>query len=639
MFILDQSIKRRVVLVVVYVVLNCLYIFLGGVVMYFLEHDYEVRHLKEMSDYVELVGLNTTQADHLEELGVCTFPNHLYPHWTFAGSCFYAFTVITTIGYGLYAPVTLSGRIFTSFYAVPGISIVGLLLQNLAGLMAEIIQALMNRHNKESEEEIVEREMVSEEELSRVDAGRRAVCTDRQQFLGILTALRNTPPEEELVNYVFEMLGHSSHTFTNREFLQALSVYYMVRGEVPEQSRSSLRYILLTFIGVVAWMAVWGVGFAAIESWTNPEGCWFAFVSLTTIGFGDFVPNTTLGRVCGFLFMAPGLGLMGAFFGALSNCFVRWRFFYFKSLLEKGTVSYKMMEAQGFSVFKVSEKKGKRVSEDDEDISLIPLNERTSTLHSSTRVDTSPLSSPNTPPVRRAARRDFSRVPLMHLGSSGMAYCPSGHQLVIMPVGCGAGESGSSEHTCDMCHRAFVNTRVARCGRCDYDLCLSCNTRSSRRESNATEMTAAEGQSPRAPLRHDDGPTLSRSEEAQLTRALQRNDEELTAGALSRLDDGASRREVASRTSRRHSEASTFARSHSGGYDTVPLGSPATSMVSTGSGRDRMRPPRKRREQASPTATSPNSQECRETIHGMASIVLELSQRRSPTHTHTHTQI
>ena len=47
----------------------------------------------------------------------------MYPwaDWDFFGSYFFAYTLITTIGYGVFTPQTAGGKIFTSFFALLGI--------------------------------------------------------------------------------------------------------------------------------------------------------------------------------------------------------------------------------------------------------------------------------------------------------------------------------------------------------------------------------------------------------------------------------------------------------------------------------------------------------------------------------------
>lgn len=55
---------------------------------------------------------------------------------------------------------------------------------------------------------------------------------------------------------------------------------------------------------------------------TPEEALWWAFVTVTTVGYGDFYPVTTEGRVVAVLLMVSGVGLFGSFAAYIGSLFV-----------------------------------------------------------------------------------------------------------------------------------------------------------------------------------------------------------------------------------------------------------------------------------------------------------------------------
>jgi hypothetical protein len=64
--------------------------------------------------------------------------------------------------------------------------------------------------------------------------------------------------------------------------------------------------------GLLGTMAMLGVAVARLESWTWPEGLYFAFISGLTIGYGDLVPKRAISR-----FLAVAIGIVGVLLVAL----------------------------------------------------------------------------------------------------------------------------------------------------------------------------------------------------------------------------------------------------------------------------------------------------------------------------------
>ncbi len=81
--------------------------------------------------------------------------------------------------------------------------------------------------------------------------------------------------------------------------------------------------LLITLVLFVASSAVY-----LAESSKNQEfssifdGLWWAIVTMTTVGYGDKVPETTFGKIIGFLVMFSGVTLVSMFTATISSIFV-----------------------------------------------------------------------------------------------------------------------------------------------------------------------------------------------------------------------------------------------------------------------------------------------------------------------------
>lgn len=55
---------------------------------------------------------------------------------------------------------------------------------------------------------------------------------------------------------------------------------------------------------------------------TAEDALWWAYVTITTVGYGDLYPVTTKGRLIALILMTAGVGLFGVFTGYLASWFV-----------------------------------------------------------------------------------------------------------------------------------------------------------------------------------------------------------------------------------------------------------------------------------------------------------------------------
>lgn len=86
--------------------------------------------------------------------------------------------------------------------------------------------------------------------------------------------------------------------------------------------------ILLLFGSLVALIFLGGFGFALLEA-TDPSplirfghGIWWAIVTITTVGYGDIVPQTFTGRLLGFILMLTGLISLSLLTATIASVFI-----------------------------------------------------------------------------------------------------------------------------------------------------------------------------------------------------------------------------------------------------------------------------------------------------------------------------
>ncbi|WP_018134249.1 potassium channel family protein [Acaricomes phytoseiuli] len=53
-----------------------------------------------------------------------------------------------------------------------------------------------------------------------------------------------------------------------------------------------------------------------------PNALWWAIVTVTTVGYGDFYPVTPMGRLIAIALMVAGISALGVITGALASCFM-----------------------------------------------------------------------------------------------------------------------------------------------------------------------------------------------------------------------------------------------------------------------------------------------------------------------------
>ncbi|XP_029966066.1 potassium channel subfamily K member 3a [Salarias fasciatus] len=237
--------KRQNVRTLALIICTFTYLIVGAAIFDALESQKETSQRRELDlrreQLLRTFNLTEDDFDELERVVLQLKPHKAGVQWKFAGSFYFAITVITTIGYGHAAPSTDGGKVFCMLYALLGIPLTLVMFQSVGERINTFVRYLLHRLKK---------------------------C-----------------------------LG-------------------MRRTEV-----SMVNMVTIGFISCMSTLCVGALAFSQFEGWTFFHAYYYCFITLTTIGFGDYVAlqsehalQTKPEYVAfSFIYILTGLAVIGAF--------------------------------------------------------------------------------------------------------------------------------------------------------------------------------------------------------------------------------------------------------------------------------------------------------------------------------------
>ena len=99
------------------------------------------------------------------------------------------------------------------------------------------------------------------------------------------------------------------------------------QGKVPPNEDVALaadvkiatRQVLVSGVAVGVVVVGGGVLYSVFEGWSLVQGVYFCTVTLSSVGYGDFIPSSELSRVLWLPFVCVGLGTVTVFLSALTD--------------------------------------------------------------------------------------------------------------------------------------------------------------------------------------------------------------------------------------------------------------------------------------------------------------------------------
>ncbi|XP_028295594.1 potassium channel subfamily K member 3a [Gouania willdenowi] len=237
--------KRQNARTLALIICTFTYLIVGAAIFDALESQKETSQRGELDQRKEQLlrtyNLSSEVYEQLEKVVLALKQHKAGVQWKFAGSFYFAITVITTIGYGHAAPSTNAGKAFCMLYALLGIPLTLVMFQSVGERINTFVRYLLHRLKK---------------------------C-----------------------------LG-------------------MRRTEV-----SMVNMVTIGFVSCMSTLCVGALAFSHFEGWSFFHAYYYCFITLTTIGFGDYVAlqneqalQTKPQYVAfSFIYILTGLAVIGAF--------------------------------------------------------------------------------------------------------------------------------------------------------------------------------------------------------------------------------------------------------------------------------------------------------------------------------------
>lgn len=118
-------------------------------------------------------------------------------------------------------------------------------------------------------------------------------------------------PSGQLATIVFALLGIPimGYTLAQVARFELQTVVSIMEGSFDVKMRGSRRQMVVLWMLLMFLLFGGAFVYTQMEPWTYRESLYFCFVTLSTIGFGDYLPSSPTSKVFSIFYMLFGLGV------------------------------------------------------------------------------------------------------------------------------------------------------------------------------------------------------------------------------------------------------------------------------------------------------------------------------------------
>lgn len=243
-------------------------------------------------------------------------------------------TVMTTIGYGNITPITDGGKLLVTFTCLPLIAKFGYSLSALTEPILEVARlfssyALKVLKMKEPLDlEVDVQQMMktlaiqTTANYGTIDLSVNIPVKDLSTFLNVLGSGWEKVSTKDVNQYIDDLAGDGfAESFgTSISVSEIVTLLNLIKANHAVR-KEKLNMLASFFIS----SAVFLLGFAYFTSvnrnggWSRIDSLYFSTISLSTVGFGDFVPENTRQIAFWYVWVTLGCGIFATLIGSFTN--------------------------------------------------------------------------------------------------------------------------------------------------------------------------------------------------------------------------------------------------------------------------------------------------------------------------------